>query len=405
MSDFQNRLGHDNFVWWIGVVEDRDDPLKLGRCRVRIFGSHTEDLNLIPTSSLPWASPLYPVNDSKSFSTPMEGDYVFGFFMDGLSSQAPTMLGVFPGIPQKEPAPGTGFSAVAKAYSPGITEEEILKDQQTAPETPSNAPAMKLNKVGAPTTPANAFTVSGTITDFTNSNLVHACDFRFLINIGDFNIGVVENPITLIEQAIRNSKNKAAAMIRALLSQLLSNFRVGLKGIAVALNLDPTGQLSAIFAKVREAVRTVNYYSRKLAEIVGSAALVIALVDELKQIVEWIKTLPEKVLILLQDCLRVFSNAITAATSQIQAIPGQISNGLVGAFQNLQTGISDTIQQAEEATATANIPNTMITLITSPETADPNVITQYFTSEYPNSNVIIANSESSTFNVANSSTP
>ena len=143
MSDFQNRLGHDNFVWWIGVVEDRDDPLKLGRCRVRIFGSHTEDLNLIPTSSLPWASPLYPVNDSKSFSTPMEGDYVFGFFMDGLSSQAPTMLGVFPGVPQKESAPGTGFSAVAKAYSPGITEEEILKDQQTAPETPSNASALK----------------------------------------------------------------------------------------------------------------------------------------------------------------------------------------------------------------------------------------------------------------------
>ena len=74
MSDFQNKLGHDNFIWWIGVVEDRFDPLNLGRCRVRIFGAHTSELQLIPTSSLPWATPLYPVNDSRSFSTPMEGD-------------------------------------------------------------------------------------------------------------------------------------------------------------------------------------------------------------------------------------------------------------------------------------------------------------------------------------------
>ena len=58
MSDFQNKLGHDNFIWWIGVVEDRIDPLNLGRCKVRIFGSHTENLQLIPTSSLPWATTL-----------------------------------------------------------------------------------------------------------------------------------------------------------------------------------------------------------------------------------------------------------------------------------------------------------------------------------------------------------
>ena len=45
----------------------------------------------------------------------MEGDYVFGFFMDGLSSQAPAMLGVFPGIPQSSGSPeGVGFSANAK---------------------------------------------------------------------------------------------------------------------------------------------------------------------------------------------------------------------------------------------------------------------------------------------------
>ena len=34
---------YGDFVWWQGVVEDRNDPLKLGRCRVRILGYHTDN--------------------------------------------------------------------------------------------------------------------------------------------------------------------------------------------------------------------------------------------------------------------------------------------------------------------------------------------------------------------------
>ena len=37
-----NFIGKDGFNWWVGVVENRMDPLKLGRCQVRIFGYHTE---------------------------------------------------------------------------------------------------------------------------------------------------------------------------------------------------------------------------------------------------------------------------------------------------------------------------------------------------------------------------
>jgi phage baseplate assembly protein gpV len=110
MSDFTNRIGHDNFVWWIGVVEDRFDPLNLGRCRVRIFGSHTENLQEIPTADLPWAQTLLPVNSSLITGTAQEGDYVFGFFLDGLSCQAPCIFGIFPGIPQQFSNPETGFT-------------------------------------------------------------------------------------------------------------------------------------------------------------------------------------------------------------------------------------------------------------------------------------------------------
>ena len=44
-------MGIDGFRWFIGVVEDRDDPEKASRVRVRCFGYHDDDLNKIPIDS------------------------------------------------------------------------------------------------------------------------------------------------------------------------------------------------------------------------------------------------------------------------------------------------------------------------------------------------------------------
>jgi hypothetical protein len=96
----ENFIGKDGFVWFVGVVEDRIDPLGLGRCKLRIFGWHTDNTAELPTKDLPWAHPMYPINNSKSFSSPRLGDWVVGFFMDVASGQAPVMMGVLPGIQQ-----------------------------------------------------------------------------------------------------------------------------------------------------------------------------------------------------------------------------------------------------------------------------------------------------------------
>jgi hypothetical protein len=95
-----NFAGLNGFVWWVGEIETRIDPLGLGRCQVRIFGWHTNNKKLIPTEDLPWAHPIYPINNSKSFSAPMIGDWVVGFFMDGEAGQSPVMFGVMPGLKQ-----------------------------------------------------------------------------------------------------------------------------------------------------------------------------------------------------------------------------------------------------------------------------------------------------------------
>lgn len=124
-SNFTNRLGQDNFTWWLGVVEDRKDPLNLGRCRVRMFGWHTDNKEMIPTESLPWAQPMVPVNGSLTTGTAQEGDYVFGFYFDGLSGQAPCIMGVLPGIPQE-------FVNNSK----GFTDARSLNDLLNSPRKP-----------------------------------------------------------------------------------------------------------------------------------------------------------------------------------------------------------------------------------------------------------------------------
>ena len=96
------------FVWWIGVVEDRHDPLYLGRCKVRILGWHTEDKELMKTSDLPWCFPLMPITSASQTSVgqapvgPVEGTWVMGFFKDGENAQDPMMMGTLPGIPEQD---------------------------------------------------------------------------------------------------------------------------------------------------------------------------------------------------------------------------------------------------------------------------------------------------------------
>jgi hypothetical protein len=104
-----NFLGLSGFVWWVGVIETRVDPLGIGRCQVRIFGWHTDDKSALPTSDLPWAHPMLPINTSKSFQVPRIGDWIVGFFMDGESGQMPIMMGVLPGILANNTASNTGI--------------------------------------------------------------------------------------------------------------------------------------------------------------------------------------------------------------------------------------------------------------------------------------------------------
>ena len=132
-------MGFNGFTWWIGVVEDNNDPEKLGRVRVRCLGLHTENKNELPTEDLPWATPMMPLTSgsiSQIGQAPtglQNGSWVVGFFRDNEDCQDPVVMGSFYGYPMERPNTDLGFCDAS-----GIHPIEIEEPANIAPSLQDN---------------------------------------------------------------------------------------------------------------------------------------------------------------------------------------------------------------------------------------------------------------------------
>lgn len=105
-----------HFNWWIGQIVDdstwRDntsaskfeDTSKVAgwgrRYKVRIIGLHDKEEESVPSDQLPWAQIMYPVTagggqaGAHQTANLRQGNFVFGFFLDGADQQVPVIMGV-----------------------------------------------------------------------------------------------------------------------------------------------------------------------------------------------------------------------------------------------------------------------------------------------------------------------
>ena len=160
--------GKDGFVWWHGVVEDRKDPLMIGRCRVRILGWHTADKAELPTNMLPWAYPVMPITSASQTNAgdapvgPVEGTWVMGYYRDGELAQEPVMIGTMPGIPENYAKQNTGFNDSRL--------DTVSADRQAMSKT-AGAKTPEVSLMGWPFPPSNLTFSAGQevqITEYTN---------------------------------------------------------------------------------------------------------------------------------------------------------------------------------------------------------------------------------------------
>lgn len=94
----------DQTRWFLGSVVDLNDPSKLGRVKVRVFGVYDAkegDQYLIADEDLPWAQIVVPVTTGTHKGKGQNlgilvGAQVFGMFLDGQNSQLPMVIGTVP---------------------------------------------------------------------------------------------------------------------------------------------------------------------------------------------------------------------------------------------------------------------------------------------------------------------
>lgn len=134
----------NSFEPFIGIVEDVDDPKKLGRVRIRVINHHTDD---VKTEELDWATPIIPNSASlKGVGSSPTGlavdSMVFGYYFDGKTRAMPLILGSFSKIPENKEE---NHDVHERARG-----ENSLKNKQVGPEPkPEFAAEYPYNRVFA----------------------------------------------------------------------------------------------------------------------------------------------------------------------------------------------------------------------------------------------------------------
>lgn len=178
-----------SFLWWIGQIADdstwRDNMLPGKheskdsipgwgrRYKVRIIGLHDKEEETVPSDQLPWAQVMYPITggggQTNAGATPnlRQGNFVFGFFLDGQDMQVPVIMGVLGnnaqtalktkiGVNESNFAATSGYAEGKDppkgSAKPQVPDEGLVttkpKGQQVSQQTATPPPGVKLNKFG-----------------------------------------------------------------------------------------------------------------------------------------------------------------------------------------------------------------------------------------------------------------
>jgi hypothetical protein len=359
-----NFIGKDGFYWWVGVVENNSgDPLELGRCKVRIFGWHTENLEELPTEDLPWASILMSPSSTISATSIREGDYVVGFFQDGLSAQAPVIFGVYNGIETAEPDLSKGFSPQSKRPTESSVSE--TKEVPVMPEDQID------RKIGEPNTPRlYRGVVANTAIYRSNSNLSHVCGFKFNLNVNvDLGLGTitaVRRLSTALQRGVRDGKKGFANVVRAQMAKIVSALRKGLDAIVKAVGIaDITGVVSISFSAVKDIVSQLNSLLSQAADMLYNVGLALGVVQGIQEFINWIGTLPQDIKNIFMNCLSNFTRSVQNLTNDINALPKQLETSIGSQFNSFTDSLNSSINtiRRESTSASSSQSQTMTNLI------------------------------------------
>lgn len=381
-SDF---AGKNGFIWWVGIVEDRNDPLKVGRIRTRIIGWHTDNKAELPTDKLPWAQILLPTNGAALIAGPKEGEWVMGYFLDGSEGQQPVVIGVFPGIISDTRREVTSSTDVVNALKDELAKQKAKLDDlvkkknilvESKPNYSEDAGGLQrwadirdiekqiveqrrlVESLQARVVQYNTINEAAPQASFTDPRSqeqinrgprkpVYSEDGKNgEPSLPRISRGVVNGTVHAETNArrehvcdISNELKGISDWAKVMLSKLGELIRFLVNGITSTMNTDPSGTLK----KITETIRKFNRLLREIRDflkMVNAALNVITrIVRYIRAMIDYILSLPAKLLAFLRKCLAEFLGALARIFSDMFG-----SLGFGSGFGELISEVQETIK-------------------------------------------------------------
>jgi hypothetical protein len=308
-----------NYNTWVGIVEDNtSDPLKLGRCKVRIFGIHSRDSSVLPTSQLP--DTLIAESFDRNFALPAIGQWVMGIFLDG-DEQNPVATNSLPGLVNN------------------TTDVRLTGTEASNRASIVNAQPKPLNteppKNGEPSSPKTTRTASGTLIDYTNKLRKHSCDVSLLVT-------------------------EAVAKAKQFVQFIIKTIREGIKAILKAFGFNPgSSALVSFLEDLKKTLKGINNFLKKIVKTIADLAEVIR---RIRAVIEYILNLPAELLRLFTDCLNRLRAILAAAPFEIVAgaqaeIGGSFDSSTISSFVAV---VQETQQVINNAVTIATAPALLV---------------------------------------------
>jgi phage-related protein len=114
--------------------------------------------------------------------------------------------------------------------------------------------------------------------------------------------------------------------MRILIQKVIATFREAIDAIIKTLGFDPSGQISYYWSLGKKIIRRINEITELIAEAIEAVLEWVFFAKMIKELIDWILSLPDKLKSLLADCVKNFTNSIKQIATSVQSIPDQIAN-------------------------------------------------------------------------------
>lgn len=344
----QNQI--TGFITWVGVVEDIFDPLKLGRVRVRAIGFYNPDRVKMPTATLPWATVIKSTTGAVGTSRLQIGDWVTGFFLDGLEGQRPTVLGKYDGVYSQNPDlitntlldPNYGNS-IFKNTSYAVT--QLTPEQQKMLRSYPKPALGTLKQIyDRPTSPLlSQGIVEGTAVGVANKKRVHVCD-------------------------ISGAMKTAAAAARIAFGVLMKAIRAAVRAVLTALGFNPESESGRFLQLALLIIRGIKYAQAFIDEINDYAQVFIFYAKQVRAMIDWILSLPKALAAMLAGCLNELLNAISVGFSSL--VGGSIGVDLQQSLKVVNDIVDSGKKLINDTTKLLTVPGQVVDALARPSTSE-----------------------------------